>query len=73
MVSRLLFLLYVGWQPIADAVDLFKVRPLVDRQLLEIAVAAAELSTCPFVCRPVDVIVLVTIADDHVVRLLQLL
>ena len=45
----------------------------MDRQLLEIAVAAAKLSTAPFVCRSVDVVVLVAIANSHVVLLLHML
>ena len=45
----------------------------MDRQLLELAVAAAELSTATFVCRSVDVVVRVALTDGHVVLLLQVL
>ena len=60
-------------QPITNAADLFEVLLLVDRQLLELAVAAAEFSTAPFICRSVDVVVLVALTDDHVVLHIQLL
>ena len=44
---------------------------LVDQQLPELPVAAAEFSAAPFVCHSVDVLVLIALADDHVVLLFQ--
>ena len=45
----------------------------MDRQLLELPVTADELSTAPFICLSVDVLVLVALTDDHVVVLFQVL
>ena len=61
----------MGYQPITTAADLFNIHLLVKRQLLELPVAAAELSTAPLVCRSVDRVVLLAVADDRVVRLLR--
>ena len=48
MVCHIILLPTVESQPITNATDLFEVLPLVDRQLLELAVAAADPSTAPF-------------------------
>ena len=73
MIRCLILFPTVGSQPIANAADLFEVLLLVDQQLLELPVAAAEFCTAPFIWRSVDVLVLVALTDDHVVVRLQLL